>query len=540
MSHPFSPEIISVSSYPLPVPSGLGEGDIMADPNILYGGLSLKQDDGSQVDEQKKSQKTAKTTSNRISSRKRGRPRLLTKDENAAERRRTQIRLAQRAYRSRKEATISSLNGRVAELDAAIEDVHRSLASFQEGVVASELLEPRSDLLYNLREISEKTAALIQLSKGEAFSESGSSRASEPREAYMPMIENSNEHLISDLIEYNAADEISLATEKNSIFPKRARLSNQQDQDMFENIHAPVNAKQPHSSIPKPTYRLPTPNLHQPQPPSTFSFHENTFARRLRRNCWEYGYRLLVDSATEPEELSRVFQFSFGVTNRKMLIGRFQRALAMSGDAIEHHSSSPPFYIGGAGTHYTQKLQQGDPMSPSLNIYPISKFSGPWPFQFAETPHEETSIDGLLMATGFDGEWFDSNDVEGFLREKGIFIDARSSIVGIPKFRSEFFESSPSSSLSPESNNLLASSEQYKTPMSMSLDQNDLLDPQLTSPYLYSADGNALDSPELSLTFDVGRFVDRLVRKAVCLGRVPGYRKQDVEESMRYAVRFLV
>ncbi|KAF8458105.1 hypothetical protein BGX38DRAFT_1265392 [Terfezia claveryi] len=53
--------------------------------------------------------------------RQRGRPRLDTRDESPAERRRTQIRLAQRAYRLRKETTIASLRSRVAELETAIE-----------------------------------------------------------------------------------------------------------------------------------------------------------------------------------------------------------------------------------------------------------------------------------------------------------------------------------------------------------------------------------------------------------------------------------
>ncbi|KAH9907296.1 hypothetical protein F4778DRAFT_529981 [Xylariomycetidae sp. FL2044] len=48
--------------------------------------------------------------------RARGRPRLHTKDETTAERRRTQIRLAQRAYRSRKENAITDLEAQVSGL----------------------------------------------------------------------------------------------------------------------------------------------------------------------------------------------------------------------------------------------------------------------------------------------------------------------------------------------------------------------------------------------------------------------------------------
>lgn len=53
----------------------------------------------------------------------RGRPRLDTMDRTAADRRRTQIRLAQRAYRHRKETAFSALEQRIDELEVA----HRRL-----------------------------------------------------------------------------------------------------------------------------------------------------------------------------------------------------------------------------------------------------------------------------------------------------------------------------------------------------------------------------------------------------------------------------
>ena len=92
---------------------------------------------------------------NNDTTRQRGRPRLDTRDESQAEvnylntpptffaivlivskRRRTQIRLAQRAYRLRKETTIASLRSRVAELETAIDgmqdaftELHRTTAA---------------------------------------------------------------------------------------------------------------------------------------------------------------------------------------------------------------------------------------------------------------------------------------------------------------------------------------------------------------------------------------------------------------------------
>jgi hypothetical protein len=46
--------------------------------------------------------------------------------------------------------------------------------------------------------------------------------------------------------------------------------------------------------------------------------------------------------------------------------------------------------------------------------------------------HEYTSIDEIVSARGLAGDWFDSNDVEGYLREKGIQVDTQASFVTLP------------------------------------------------------------------------------------------------------------
>lgn len=59
-------------------------------------------------------------------SKKRGRPRVEKPDESAADRRRTQIRMAQRAYRQRKESTLEELRKRVSELTNTMELMNKA------------------------------------------------------------------------------------------------------------------------------------------------------------------------------------------------------------------------------------------------------------------------------------------------------------------------------------------------------------------------------------------------------------------------------
>lgn len=71
---------------------------------------------------------------------RRGRPKVYKQDEDASDRRRTQIRLAQRAYRQRKEDTLEVFHGRVSELTSIVHQMHEVFVRYQERVLASEVL----------------------------------------------------------------------------------------------------------------------------------------------------------------------------------------------------------------------------------------------------------------------------------------------------------------------------------------------------------------------------------------------------------------
>lgn len=89
-------DLISSSSYPIPAQIDRGQR-AAANSNVLYGGLSLLPYDGTTPamtptdDKPKTKRSTNKKNShkseddNRVSKRKRGRPRVLDKDESAAE-----------------------------------------------------------------------------------------------------------------------------------------------------------------------------------------------------------------------------------------------------------------------------------------------------------------------------------------------------------------------------------------------------------------------------------------------------------------------
>ncbi|KAL4909536.1 hypothetical protein BDW74DRAFT_146774 [Aspergillus multicolor] len=155
-------QLLSASSYPLPEPQGPLQTQAEAYNNQvpLFGGLVLDNDNLSSTDSSVQStefpattayrppQRTSRTTATEPT-RKRGRPRKLIDDAgvNPEERRRTQVRMAQRAYRSRKEASVSSLKDRINQLETAMKQISTAVISFGDDLVRSGALDTHPDLL---------------------------------------------------------------------------------------------------------------------------------------------------------------------------------------------------------------------------------------------------------------------------------------------------------------------------------------------------------------------------------------------------------
>ncbi|KAF1914393.1 hypothetical protein BDU57DRAFT_454768, partial [Ampelomyces quisqualis] len=92
----------------------------------------------------------------------RGRPRVDTTDATAADRRRTQIRLAQRAYRQRKETTISSLKQQSSQLHSIIEQMNKTFLRFNDYALKSGLLQLNIGLARELKHATETFTSLAK------------------------------------------------------------------------------------------------------------------------------------------------------------------------------------------------------------------------------------------------------------------------------------------------------------------------------------------------------------------------------------------
>ena len=161
-------------------------------------------------------------------------------------------------------------------------------------------------------------------------------------------------------------------------------------------------------------------------PPMTYSFQETSIARRIHRACAEAAYQLILDPRRRPAEYERIFRLSLLGRNREKIAASLKNILDRGPHEDLDFWGAPLIHIGGAGTHYPRQDQYGNlvPRKSTQNIGII----GPQTLALLENaPRDQISTEMTVQLAGFEGEWFDPYDVQGYLEEKGIFIDPTSS-----------------------------------------------------------------------------------------------------------------
>ncbi|KAL2796595.1 hypothetical protein BJX66DRAFT_299464 [Aspergillus keveii] len=174
--------LLSASSYPMPEPVQMQEQQFdQGNPLQLFGGVVLENDysEGLPVGDASAlaapiPPKHSTKTGNGDAVRKRGRPRKVFENGgvNPEERRRMQVRMAQRAYRSRKEANVSSLKDRINQLETAVKQMSTAVISFGDELVRSGALDTHPDLLRPLGNTVQACLALPSIHQLDGSSDS--------------------------------------------------------------------------------------------------------------------------------------------------------------------------------------------------------------------------------------------------------------------------------------------------------------------------------------------------------------------------------
>jgi len=424
------------------------------------------------------------------------------------QRRRTQIRLAQRAYRQRKETTISSLNAQNTRLQNIIEQMNKSFLQFNDSALKSGLLQVNPALGHQLKQVTESFVALAKsAAEGSEVDEDGNDlildasmeeqSASPTREAtqdrrgqadplqpqHMDMgwdytsppkettsnlsTKDHRRHVRCFQDAQNIVDESGLVR-----FRPHITIGHLMDQggkswsetrteetdapqplpfglvDILSRQPYPVSGNSPPNiysvSIPTPDVsppymRLPTPpqlpslSLKTLAPTWTYSPDETTFARRLTRASLETGFQLLSIANQRPVALNRVFKLSLPFMTLGELRDRFKMLLARGVNEDLNCWDTPFIHLGGAGTHYARKDEHGHIIK-IPNAWTVRRI-GPISSNMVRAENvtdPSQSHDLNIDLTGFEGEWFDAWDVEGYLEhKKGVRIDPKDSFAEV-------------------------------------------------------------------------------------------------------------
>jgi hypothetical protein len=405
------------------------------------------------------------------SSKKRGRPQKVQDAQTPAERRRAQVRLAQRAYRSRQEATVSQLKNRIVEMESVIETMTEAFLAFSDRLMQSGVLNASPDIAQSLKEV---TAKYVTLSS--QMTETEGDYAT-PQDIALSQI------TASEQLSFHSADHTSQSSD--SAVAVKTGLGNG-DLGGAEPVGALIPIETPDMAngplFPTTTstdIRVPSPHLINIRTPMSHLYGPDSpfFAQRLHLASYKLAQRYLKNPAVPDSALLRNFGFLMSRWSRRQLIAYLNSFLKSSeGVEVSKKFNIPLLNLGGAGLHYPRKHSPlGDP-----NLY--------W------LPSAEDI--SMMYANGLsiqdlEEPWFDPGDVEGFLEERGIIFSNRNMF-----------------------------------PENLQSDRQDVAARTWQSGLL---DDQAMFSRGPMFAVDEDQLIDWLSYRGICLGRSPGFRKRDVE-----------
>ena len=288
-----------------------------------------------------------------------------------------QIRLAQRAYRSRKEASISAYKSRIEQLETTVEKMSTAVLGFSDQLVQSGVLASYSDLTAHLRDTVE---TCLNLAKD----------ASPDGEADIPDYSPHSEESLSEPEQKNPNPSLFVG-----LMPRPS-------ENIFQGSPLDYAGGQKPSSSLMP-YSVESTEMSAVDLPA--------FIDRLHVACLYQGYLGLCDPSISIERLQRPFRLLLNMMTREQLAAYFEAAMQarISQKRLEAWNQVPFFSLGGAGTHY--------PRSPArmhgsgTPLHPLQRWS---------TVHDPLAQYPTEVQEELEGEWFDMHDLEGFLREQRV------------------------------------------------------------------------------------------------------------------------
>jgi hypothetical protein len=349
--------------------------------------------------------------------------------------------MAQRAYRHRKETTISSLEKRVQDLRGTNEEMSNIFIRLYDFAVGNGLLDREPEFGRQLQSATERFLALAKEAEDHEDShgeeekrnedEGGSSQTKGRRESPNkrqvtppPVSEPTNAwggYIVSK--EDSPVEAIEICYQQDQ--------KNKSSKDDFHIITRPTeeNASFPFDFMDLQQYRVELPPIedysqdfltqYQLPLPSTHSYEEFSFARRIHRGAIENAFKLITSADPFDARFKQVFGFSLLYESQEAITARLKRLLTTSTKDTLQEWRAPFVHVGGSGTYYP--MHDSDVNSDLMPKFRTGYSFGPFDSRVAQA-WKVLDDDMNCNLPGFEGEFFDPNDVEGYLRGRGLDI----------------------------------------------------------------------------------------------------------------------
>lgn len=321
-----------------------------------------------------------------------------------SQRRRKQLRVAQQAYRKRKETTISNLQTRVQELESGIEDLSQSFLSFSNLLLEARVLEQNPNITSALQKITQQCVALAKQGCDDPEEKEKEKVAIDT----IAKIDRNKPHTPEINLDFDA--EIIRGNDfmfpEDPFQPSLATLAHwtelpptppHQDQPIlpFGIVYSP-----PPFSFSNTTQAIPSPPT-AISPSNLMQQGRWTLSHRLVRQCCQNGYLLLTGEANE-HTIEDIFKAPLSTTERNRMITSFYNAMHDEvGDLIEHKTKvCSPLYNARDATTSEQRAR-------TVRASRIISEAGP-------------------------GEYMDASGVQKYLERKGVRLSEGDSVPSSP------------------------------------------------------------------------------------------------------------
>ncbi|RYP90503.1 hypothetical protein DL770_003350 [Monosporascus sp. CRB-9-2] len=515
----------------------------------------------------------------------RGRPRLDRNDQTQAERRRTQIRLAQRAYRNRKESAITELESQVRDLKEVNDEMRDAFQRLLDSATREGVLARVPEFGQQLQKLQELVRRPRQYGAEEDESAlhadvEDSPRGSLPESAESPSTQGTTTTEAKHHPPEQMYGDLSITLERD-VQPQSHSLvdltysSISDDSGNYQIIAAPTienasfapDTSSTFSSAPDTWSFSPWSSLPLP---ASMAYQESGFARRLHRYTAEKAAYLICMKNPPHETMTRVFGFARLFETTDQIRERTLATLAKTRDQSLHNWNYPFYNLGGAGTHFPDSSRdsggsrddgEGAPRTSGFRFGPMDEV----------TSHIRDSLLTIsqdIRMPGLQGLFWDCDEVEWYMRLNGVLVPdvatdfcsvhVQSGSFHYQEVRHQGADADATHSAAPGSASLFAPVHSHDgTSMATSPAMGDAWQQANASDEFTGAAaaqttihgmtqgfaGSSLQtygSPSVAdplstdgklVQLDIAKFLNGLTSRGTCLGRTPGFRPNDVDAA---------